>query len=216
MARLIGSSCKLCRQEGMKLFLKGRRCYSEKCALARKDYRPGEHGKFRKKLSPYGLQLREKQKARQIYGIFEKKIYGVLEKQFRKYFAEAKRAKGMTGENLLLLLEKRLDNIVFRLSFSFTRASARQLVRHGHFLVNGRKVNIPSYSCKVGDEISLGTKSREIVGIKEAMRLSQDRKKAPWLEVDQENFKGKVVRLPKKEEIALPIQEQLIVEYYSR
>ncbi len=208
MARLIGPSCKLCRQEGMKLFLKGRRCYSEKCALARKDYRPGEHGKFRRKLSPYGLQLREKQKV--------KKIYGVLEKQFRKYFAEAKRAKGMTGENLLLLLEKRLDNIVFKLSFSLTRASARQLVRHGHFLVNGRKVNIPSYSCKVGDEISLRTKSREIIGIKEAMRLSQDREKAPWLEVDQENFKGKVVRLPKKEEIALPIQEQLIVEYYSR
>lgn len=208
MARLIGSSCKLCRQEGMKLFLKGRRCYSEKCALARKDDRPRKRGKFRKKLSPYGLQLREKQKA--------KKIYGVLEKQFRKYFAEAKRAKGMTGENLLLLLEKRLDNIVFRLSFCLTRASARQLVRHGHFLVNGRKVNIPSYSCKVGDEISLKAPSREIVGIKEAMRLSQDREKAPWLEVDQENFKGKIVRLPKKEEIALPIQEQLIVEYYSR
>jgi len=208
MARLIGPSCKLCRQEGMKLFLKGRRCYSEKCALARRDSGPRKQGKRPRKLSAYGLQLREKQKV--------KKIYGVLEKQFRKYFKEAKRAKGMTGENLLLLLEKRLDNIVFRLSFSFTRASARQLVRHGHFLVNGRKVNIPSYSCKVGDEISLGTKSREIVGIKKAMRLSQDRKKAPWLEVDQENFKGKVVRLPKKEEIALPIQEQLIVEYYSR
>jgi len=209
MARLIGSSCKLCRQERMKLFLKGKRCYSEKCALARKDYRPGAHGKNRRlKISNYGLQLREKQKV--------KKIYGVLEKQFRKYFAEAKRAKGMTGENLLLLLEKRLDNIIFRLSFSLTRASARQLVCHGHFLVNGRKVNIPSYSCKVGDEISLRTKSREIVGIKEAMRISQDREKASWLEVDQENFKGEVVRLPKKEEIALPIQEQLIVEYYSR
>lgn len=208
MARLIGSSCKLCRQEGMKLFLKGRRCYSEKCALARRDSGPRKQRKRPRKLSAYGLQLREKQKV--------KKIYGVLEKQFRKYFKEAKRAKGMTGENLLLLLEKRLDNIVFRLSFSLTRASARQLVRHGHFLANGRKVNIPSYSCKVGDEISLRTKSREIVGIKEAMRLSQDREKAPWLEVDQENFKGKVVRLPKKEEIALPIQEQLIVEYYSR
>jgi small subunit ribosomal protein S4 len=208
MARLIGPSCKLCRQERMKLFLKGKRCYSEKCSLARKDYRPGEHGKVPKKLSAYGLQLREKQKV--------KKIYGILEKQFRKYFAEAKRAKGMTGENLLLFLEKRLDNIVFRLNFSLTRASARQLVRHGHFLVNGRKVNIPAYSCKVGDEISLKASSREIVGIKEAIRLSQDREKAPWLEVDQENFKGKVVRLPKKEEIALPIQEQLIVEYYSR
>ena len=208
MARLIGPSCKLCRHEGMKLFLKGRRCYSEKCALARKDYGPRKQGKRPRKLSAYGLQLREKQKV--------KKIYGVLEKQFRKYFKEAKRLKGMTGENLLLLLERRLDNIVFRLSFSLTRASARQLVCHGHFLVNGRKVNIPSYSCKVGDEISLRTKSREIVGIKEAMRLSQDREKAPWLEVDQENFKGKVVRLPKKEEIALPIQEQLIVEYYSR
>lgn len=208
MARLFDSSCKLCRHEGMKLFLKGRRCYSEKCALARRDHEPRKRGKRPRKLSAYGLQLREKQKV--------KKIYGVLEKQFRKYFAEAKRAKGMTGENLFLLLEKRLDNIVFRLSFSLTRASARQLVCHGHFLVNGRKVNIPSYSCKVGDEISLRTKSREIVGIKEAMRLSQDREKAPWLEVDQENFKGEVVRLPNKEEIALPIQEQLIVEYYSR
>ncbi len=208
MARLIGSSCKLCRQEGMKLFLKGKRCYSEKCVLTRREHRPGKRSKFRKKLSPYGLQLREKQKV--------KKIYGVLEKQFRKYFAEAKRAKGMTGENLLLLLEKRLDNMVFKLGFSLTRASARQLVRHGHFLVNSRKVNIPSYSCKVGDEISLRTKSREIVGVKEAMNLSQDRERAPWLEVDQENFRGRIVRLPKKEEIALPIQEQLIVEYYSR
>lgn len=208
MARLIGSSCKLCRQEGMKLFLKGKRCYSDKCALARRDYRPGGHGKVPRKLSAYGLRLREKQKA--------KKIYGILERQFRRYFAEAKRIKGMTGENLLLLLERRLDNIVFRLGFSLTRAGARQLVRHGHFLVNGRKVNIPSYSCKAGDEISLKARSREIVGVKEAMKLSQDREKAPWLEIDQENFKGKVARLPKKEEIALPIQEQLIVEYYSR
>ncbi len=208
MARLIGPSCKLCRQERMKLFLKGKRCYSEKCALARKDYRPGEHGKVPKKLSAYGLQLREKQKV--------KKIYGILERQFRKYFVEAKRLKGMTGENLLLLLERRLDNIVFRLGFSLTRASARQLVRHGHFLVNGKKVNIPSYSCKVGDEVSLKASSKEIVGIREAMKLSQDREKVPWLEIDQENFKGKVVRLPKKEEIGLPIQEQLIVEYYSR
>lgn len=208
MARLIGSSCKLCRQEGMKLFLKGKRCYSDKCALARRDYKPGEHGKVPRKLSAYGLRLREKQKA--------KKIYGILERQFRRYFAEAKRIKGMTGENLLLLLERRLDNIVFRLGFSLTRAGARQLVRHGHFLVNGRKVNIPSYSCKAGDEISLKARSREIVGVKEAMKLSQDKEKAPWLEMDQENFKGKVARLPKKEEIALPIQEQLIVEYYSR
>lgn len=208
MARLIGPSCKLCRQEGMKLFLKGKRCYGEKCALARREYRPGKHGKIPRKLSAYGLRLREKQKV--------KKIYGILERQFRRYFEEAKKARGMTGENLLLLLEKRLDNIVFRLGFSLTRAGARQLVRHGHFLVNGRKVNIPSYSCKVGDEISLKAKSREMVGIKEAMKLSQDREKAPWLEMDQENFKGKVARLPKKEEIALPIQEQLIVEYYSR
>lgn len=208
MARLIGPSCKLCRQEGMKLFLKGKRCYGEKCALARREYRPGKHGKIPRKLSAYGLRLREKQKV--------KKIYGILERQFRRYFEEAKKARGMTGENLLLLLEKRLDNIVFRLGFSLTRAGARQLVRHGHFLVNGRKVNIPSYSCKVGDEISLKAKSREMVGIKEAMKLSQDREKTPWLEMDQENFKGKVARLPKKEEIALPIQEQLIVEYYSR
>lgn len=208
MARLIGPSCKLCRQERMKLFLKGKRCYSEKCALARKDYRPGEHGKFRKKLSPYGLQLREKQKV--------KKIYGIMERQFRKYFAEAKKAKGMTGENLLLFLEKRLDNIVFRLGFSLTRASARQLVRHGYFLVNGRKVNIPSYSCKVGDEISLKARGRKIIGITEAIKLAQDREKIPWLEVDSDNFKGRVLRLPKREEVGLPIQEQLIVEYYSR
>jgi len=192
----------------MKLFLKGKRCYSEKCALTRRDYRPGEHGKIPRKLSPYGLQLREKQKV--------KKIYGVLERQFRRYFKEAKRIKGMTGENLLLLLEKRLDNIVFRLGFSLTRAGARQLVRHGHFLVNDKKVDIPSYSCKVGDEISLKAPSREMVGIREAINLAQDREKAPWLEIDPENFKGKIVRLPKKEEIGLPIQEQLIVEYYSR
>lgn len=208
MARLIGPSCKLCRQEGMKLFLKGKRCYSEKCALARREYRPGKHGKIPRKLSAYGLRLREKQKV--------KKIYGVMERQFRRYFEEAKKARGMTGENLLLLLEKRLDNIVFRLGFSLTRAGGRQLVRHGHFLVNGRKVNIPSYSCKVGDEISLKASSREMVGIKEAMKLSQDREKASWLETDRENFKGKIIRLPKKEEIAFPIQEQLIVEYYSR
>ncbi len=208
MARMIGPSCKLCRQERMKLFLKGKKCYSEKCALARKDYRPGEHGKVPKKLSAYGLQLREKQKV--------KKIYGVMERQFRKYFVEAKRLKGVTGENLLLLLERRLDNIVFRLGFSLTRASARQLVRHSHSLVNGKKVNIPSYSCKVGEEISLKASSREIVGIREAMKLSQDREKAPWLEIDRENFKGKIIRLPKQEEIGLPIQEQLIVEYYSR
>ncbi len=208
MARIIGPFCKLCRQEGMKLFLKGKRCYSDKCALARRDYRPGEHGFLPRKLSPYGLQLREKQKV--------KKIYGILERQFKRYFREAKRVKGMTGENLLLLLERRLDNIIFRLGFSLTRAGARQLVRHGHFLVNGKKVDIPSYSCKVGDEISLKARSREIVRIKEDMKISQDREKAPWLEVDWENFKGKVARLPKKEEIGLPIQEQLIVEYYSR
>jgi len=208
MARLIGPSCKLCRQEGMKLFLKGRRCYSEKCALAKKDYRPGKREKFRKKLSPYGLQLREKQKV--------KKIYGIMERQFRKYFAEAKKAKGMTGENLLLFLEERLDNIVFRLGFSLTRASARQLVRHGYFLVNGRKVNIPSYFCKVGDEIALKARGRKIVGITEAIKLTQDREKIPWLEVDSDNFKGRVLRFPKREEMGLPIQEQLIVEYYSR
>lgn len=208
MARMIGPSCKLCRQEGMKLFLKGRRCYTEKCALAKKEYRPGEHGKFRRKLSSYGLQLREKQKV--------KKIYGVLEKQFRRYFEKAEKSKGMTGENLLLLLERRLDNIVFRLGFSLTRASARQLVLHGHLLVNGKKVDIPSYSCQVGDEIALRPKSRETMSIKEAMKLSQDREKVPWLEVDSGNFKGRVLRLPKREEIALPIQEQLIVEYYSR
>lgn len=208
MARMIGSSCKLCRQEGVKLFLKGRKCYGEKCALSRRNYRPGEHRGFPRKLSAYGLQLREKQKV--------KKVYGVMEKQFKRYFGEAKRIKGLTGENLLLLLEMRLDNIVFKLGFSLTRASARQLVCHGHFVVNGKKVNIPSCLCKMGDEISLRPKSREIVGIREAMKFAQDREKAPWLEVDSNNFKGKVLRFPKREEVGLSIQEQLIVEYYSR
>lgn len=209
MARMIGPSCKLCRQEGMKLFVKGKKCSSGKCTLTKRDYRPGAHGKVpRRKISAYGLQLREKQKV--------KKIYGVMEKQFRRYFKEAKKTKGMTGENLLLLLERRLDNIVFKLGFSLSRAGARQLVCHGHFLVNGKKVNIPSYPCKVGDEVSLGSKSRKIIGIREALKLAQDREKASWLEIDRENFKGKIVRLPKKEEVALPIQEQLIVEYYSR
>jgi small subunit ribosomal protein S4 len=174
--------------------------------MARRDYRPGEHGKVPHKVSDYGRQLREKQKV--------KKIYGILERQFRRYIRTAERSRGMTGENLLLLLERRFDNIIFRSGFAMTRAAARQLIRHGHFLINNRIVNIPSYSCKVGDEISLKVKGVEVV--ERALKLSQDREKAPWLEVDSENLKGKVIRFPKREEIGLPVQEQLIVEYYSR
>ncbi|MGI5891214.1 MAG: 30S ribosomal protein S4 [Bacillota bacterium] len=208
MARYKGAVCRLCRREGMKLYLKGDRCYSDKCAVTTKAYAPGEHGQSRKKVSEYGIQLREKQKVR--------RIYGVLEKQFRNYFRKAEKQRGVTGENLLRLLESRLDNVVYRLGFASSRVDARQLVRHGHFTVNGKKVNIPSYLVKMGDVISVKEKSRTSPKI-EAIAAALTSRTAPaWLEVDKENLVGKVIALPTREDIDLPIDEQLIIELYSR
>jgi len=208
MAKYTDASCKLCRREGQKLFLKGERCYSNKCAIDRRPYAPGQHGSQRKKLSEYGLQLREKQKA--------KRFYGLLEKQFRRYFEMANRMSGITGENLLRLLESRLDNVVYRLGFGTTRAEARQLVNHGHFEVNGKKVNIPSYLVKVGDVIAVREKSRSLPRFKEILDVTGSKVVPKWLEVDQENLKGKVVALPSREDIDLNVQEHLIVELYSK
>ena len=208
MARYRGPVCRLCRREGVKLFLKGDRCYTDKCAMERRPYPPGQHGQMRRKKTEYALLLREKQKL--------KRIYGVLEKQFRRYFEEAERQKGVTGENLLILLERRLDNVIYRMGFANSRNQARQLVRHGHVLVNGKKVDIPSYLVDVGDEIAIREKSREIPFIKEAMESVSRRGIPSWLEVDPDNFKGKVKALPTREEIAIPVQEQLIVEFYSK
>lgn len=208
MARYTKSVCRLCRREGTKLYLKSDRCYSDKCAIDRRPYAPGQHGQQRKKMSEYGLQLREKQKAR--------RIYGVMEKQFRNYFKEAERQKGITGENLLRLLERRLDNVVYRLGFAGSRAEARQLVRHGHFKVNGRKVNIPSYLVSVGDEISVRDKSKSSPKFKEIAEAAAHKTPPAWLEADVENFTGRVVALPEREDIDVPIEEHLIVELYSR
>lgn len=208
MARYIGSVCRLCRREGMRLFLKGERCYSEKCAVTRRNYAPGQHGQRRPKPSEYGLQLREKQKV--------KRMYGVLERQFRRYFARADRRKGITGENLLLTLEQRLDSVVYRLGFASSRAQARQLVCHGHFLVNNRKVDIPSYLVKSGDVIQVRERSRDLEPIKTALETVEQRGVPSWLELDKEEFKGIVQQLPTRDQITLPIQEQLIVELYSK
>lgn len=208
MARYIGPVCKLCRREGTKLFLKGDRCYSDKCSFDRRPYPPGQHGQARVKFSEYGLRLREKQKVR--------RMYGVLERQFRKYFATADRTKGVTGENLLSLLERRLDNAVYRLGFAATRSEGRQLVLHHHVLVNGRRVNVPSYVVKVGDKISIREKSRTIPRIKESVEGAERRGAITWMELDKANFTGTVKTLPVREEITLPISEQLIVEFYSR
>ncbi len=209
MARDTGPVCRICRREGYKLYLKGERCFTDKCAVDRRNYPPGQHGHFRSKPSDYGLRLREKQKV--------KKIYGVLETQFKHYFEQADRMKGITGYNLLLLLERRLDNIVYRMGFALSRRQARQLVRHGHFLVNGRKVNIPSYLVKVGDVIEVREKSRNREVIKKALETTEARGGVPrWLELDKDNFRGVVADLPKREELTMPIQEQLIVEFYSR
>jgi small subunit ribosomal protein S4 len=192
----------------MKLFLKGERCFKEKCAVERRSYAPGQHGKRRNKMQPYGLQLREKQKVR--------RVYGVLEKQFRLYFAEANRLKGVTGENLLRLLETRLDNVVYSLGFASSRAQARQLVRHGHLTVDGRRVNLPSFQVKPGMEVALKDDMRANAFVGEALDTAQGRGVPPWLELDTANFRGRVVALPTREDIRLPIQEQLIVELYSR
>lgn len=206
MARYTGPVCRQCRREGIKLYLKGDKCYSDKCPVSRRAYAPGQHGQSRKKLSNYGLQLREKQKA--------KRIYGVLETQFREYYEKADRKKGITGENLLRLLEKRLDNVVFRLGFASSRAEARQLVTHEHFSVNGRKVNIPSYQVSIGDVIAVRESSRSSEKFK---GLADVAKTTPqWLEVNMDILEGKVVAEPKREDIDIPVQETFIVELYSK
>ncbi|GMA50435.1 30S ribosomal protein S4 [Alicyclobacillus contaminans] len=208
MARYTGSVCRLCRREGTKLYLKGERCYSEKCAVDKRPFPPGQHGQGRRRNSEYGLQLREKQKAR--------RYYGVLEKQFEAYYDEAARRQGITGENLLQILESRLDNVVYRLGFAASRAEARQLVRHGHFTVNGRKVDIPSYLTKPGDVIAIREKSQQVARIKFLVEGAEAKTIAPWLELDVANKSGKVVRVPAREEIDTPVAEQMIVEHYSR
>ena len=208
MARYTGPVCRLCRREGVKLYLKGDRCYSDKCAIDRKGYAPGQHGQGRKKVSEYGLQLREKQKAR--------RMYGILETQFRNYFAKADRQQGITGDNLVRLLERRLDNVVYRLGFGASRAESRQLVRHGHFTVNGRKVNIPSFQVKVGDVIVIKEGSRDVPRIKELVELAARKTPPAWLELDIDQFAGKVVTIPSRDQIDAPLEEHLIVELYSR
>ena len=208
MARYTGAVCRLCRREGQKLFLKGDRCYTDKCAVERRAYAPGMHGNARnKKLSEYGVQLREKQKAR--------RYYGVLESQFAEYFEMASKRKGMTGENLLAILESRLDNVVYRLGFAMSRAEARQLVRPGHFTVNGKKVNIPSYLVSVGETIELKDSSRSLDKFKGALEANASRVVPKWLEMDKNNV-AKVVAVPAREDIDLPIEEHLIVELYSK
>jgi small subunit ribosomal protein S4 len=209
MARYIGPVCKLCRREGMKLFLKGERCYTDKCSYTRRPQPPGQHGLARVKLTEYAVRLREKQKVR--------RIYGVLEQQFRSYYYDAARRKGRTGEQMLNYLESRLDNVVHRLGFAFTRSQARQLVRHNHFLINGKRVNIPSFIVRPGDKITLRPSSREIKEILAAMTAAEKRPVMTWLEMDKENFTGTFKAPPIREELNEPaIREQLIVEYYSR
>ena len=208
MARYTKSVCRLCRRENLKLFLKGERCYTEKCAIDRRTYPPGQHGQGRKKFSAYGAQLREKQKV--------KRMYGLLENQFRNVFFESDRRKGITGEILLSLLERRLDNTVYRLGFANSRNEARQLVRHSHFLVNQTKVNIPSYLVKPGDVIQLREKSKKVVRILEALEGMARRGVPPWLDLDKEQLKGQVKAVPSREDITIPIQENLIVELYSK
>ena len=209
MARYTGESCRVCRREGEKLFLKGSRCYTDKCAITRRAYAPGQHGQKRKKQSDYGMQLREKQKA--------KAFYGVLESQFRKYFEEASRSKEVTGLKLLQILESRLDNVVYRLGLATSRAQARQLVRHGHFTVNGIKVNIPSYLTKVNDVIKVKEASENDAIFKQIVEATENGRPVPtWLEADLGNKSGKIVGTPAREEIDLPVQEHLIVELYSK
>ena len=206
MARYTGATCRLCRREGMKLFLKGDRCYTGKCAFDRRSYAPGQHGANKKKISGYGVQLREKQKA--------KRIYGVLESQFRSYYEKAENMKGITGENLLKLLEMSLDNVVFKLGYGASRNEARQLVTHGHFLVNGKKVDIASYKVSVNDVISVSEKSR---GSEKFKTFAENPKALPkWLEANVENYEGKVVAEPTREDIDVPVNETLIVELYSK
>lgn len=208
MARYTDASCRLCRREGDKLFLKGERCYSNKCAISRRAYAPGQHGQSKKKLSEYGIQLREKQKAR--------RYYGILESQFRKYFEMASAKKGVTGENLLQILELRLDNAVYRLGFGASRAEARQMVRHAHFLVNGKKVNIPSYLLSAGDVIEVRENSRSLPHFKDVVENGSSRLVPKWLELNAQGLSGKVLALPAREDVDLPLREHLIVELYSK
>jgi small subunit ribosomal protein S4 len=209
LARYTEAECRLCRRENIKLFLKGDRCYTDKCGFERRSYPPGQHGQRRSgKISDYGIQLREKQKA--------KRIYGVLERQFRKYYDKAERQKGITGTNLLVLLERRLDNIVYRMGFASSRNQARQLVRHNHFTVSGKKVNIPSFQVKIGDVVEVKDGSRKIGVVKDATETFVRREKPTWLDVDGDNFRGVVKAFPNREELTMPINEQLIVELYSK
>ena len=208
MARYKDSVCRLCRRENLKLFLKGERCYTDKCAIERRNYPPGQHGQARKKFSEYSIQLREKQKV--------KRLYGLLEDQFRRTFAEAARIKGITGETLLVLLERRLDNVVYRLGFASSRPEARTLVRHGHVLVNGKKVNIPSYIVRAGDVISVKEKSRQATRVLSAMEGVQRRGLPDWVELDRDTYSGRIKLLPTRSDITMPINEKLIVELYSK
>lgn len=211
MARYTGSICKLCRREQTKLFLKGARCNSDKCSFDKRPFIPGEHGSgkgFRKRMSDYGLHLREKQKVR--------RTYGILERQFRKYFKMAAKKSGITGENLLQILERRLDNVVFRMGFAPSRSAARQLISHKHIIVNGRKVNIPSFLVRVGDIVEIKESSRAMPLVQEAMESSVDLGSDSWLKVDKDAFKGEILSLPRRDQIMIDTDERLIVEYYSK
>ena len=208
MARYNDAVCRLCRREGTKLFLKGDRCFSAKCGIERRAYPPGQHGQGRARFSDYGVQLREQQKV--------KRMYGLLEKQFADTMSRASRMKGRAGENLLILLERRLDNVIFRMGFSTSRAEARQLVRHSHFLINGRRASIPSMLVKPGAVISVAEKARKIARIAGALETLESRSVPQWVEINKETFEGTVKSLPVREDITMPIQEQLIVEWYSR
>jgi small subunit ribosomal protein S4 len=208
VARNLGPVCRLCRREGLKLFLKGERCYSDKCAIERRNYPPGAHGQARTRFSEFAIRLREKQKV--------KRIYGLQEKQFEAYFEEANRLPGNTGESLLVLLERRLDNVIYRLGFASSLAQSRQLVRHGHYQVNGKKVTVPSYLIAVGDVVSIAEASRTKKVIAEAIEMAQRRGVPPWMALEREQFRGSLRTLPARGDLTMPISEKLIVEHYSR
>ena len=208
MARYTDSVCRLCRREGLKLFLKGERCYTDKCAIERRNYPPGQHGQGRSKFSEYAIQLREKQKV--------KRMYGLLEAQFRRYFELAERLRGITGENLLVLLEQRMDNMIYRMGFATSRAEARQLVRHGHFQVDGRKVDIPSYLLRPGQVVTVRERSRTVARIIGALEQAERRGVPEWLEVQRDAFSARVKALPTRADLTMPINEKLVVELYSK
>jgi small subunit ribosomal protein S4 len=208
VARYTDSVCRLCRREALKLYLKGDRCYTDKCAIERRNYPPGQHGQKRPKFSEYALQLREKQKV--------KRMYGILEGQFRRYFSMAESTRGITGEILLQLLERRLDNMIYRMGFATSRPEARQLVRHGHFMINGRKVNIPSALLKAGDVVTVRERSKNVTRVQEALAQAEHRGAPDWVEVNREGFTARVKALPTRAELTMPINEKLIVELYSK